>query len=147
MSLKAALIHQAKATEAMGSPFTTRLLRLLAARLEPGTPLTDRLFSWEGDISARAQSVPLRIAGALHGLVLDGTDAGLAAVYPPHAPSDDALWDAVTAAFAAHTARIDFWLNSPPQTNELGRSAFLIAAASFIAEQALPKLLVTTLLH
>ncbi len=34
-----------------------------------------------------------------------------------------------------HAARIDDWLNSPPQTNELGRSAVLIAVGHWLAER------------
>ena len=88
----------------MGSPFTARLCRLLADRLAPGDPVADRVLGWPGDPSHRADALPLRLAGALHGLVLEGRDAGLAAVYPPHhaAADDDALWAAVAAAFAAH---------------------------------------------
>ena len=81
----------------MGSPFTARLCRLLAERLAPGDPVSDRVLGWPGDPSHRADALPLRLAGALHGLVVEGRDAGLAAVYPPHhaAADDDALWAAV----------------------------------------------------
>lgn len=140
MTLAEALLDQALTTESFGSTFTTQLLRLLADRLAPGTPIADRLLTWEGDITNRAQSVPLRIAGALHGLVLDGTDPGLIAVYPPNTPSDDALWGAVSSAFVRHEARLQNWLDLPPQTNEVRRSAALIAAAAFTATHSKPVL-------
>ncbi len=140
MSLAAALSRQAGVCAALGSPFTGRVLRLLAGRLAPGTPLTDRLFAWPGDISASGASVPLRLAGALHGLVLSGADPALAAVYPPApAPGDEALWDAVARALDAHAGRIGAWLDRPPQTNEVGRSAVLIAAGHWLtARYGLP---------
>jgi hypothetical protein len=51
-----------------------------AARLTRGTPLTDRLFDWQGDIGPRGDSVPLRLCGALHALHLQG-NAALMAVH------------------------------------------------------------------
>ena len=140
MSLPAALRTQAAACAGLGSPFTARLLGLLADRLRPGTPLTDRLFGWSGDIGAAGQSVPLRLAGSLHGLVLDGSAPALATLYPPNpAPTDDALWQAIDAVLHTHAPRLDDWLNRPPQTNEVGRSAVLIAAGHWLAaEYGLP---------
>ncbi|GHE02031.1 hypothetical protein U879_17170 [Defluviimonas sp. 20V17] len=132
LGLAEALHGQAKACAALGSPFTARLLRLCADRLTPGTPLTDRLFGWPGDITARADSVPLRLAGALHALVQSGQDTPLAAVYPPHEAADAALWDAVAAALVRHEDFILRWLDSPPQTNEVRRSAVLIALAAWL---------------
>ncbi len=129
---------QGEVCTAMGSPFTGRLCRLLAERLAPGDPVADRVLGWTGDPGGRADALPLRLAGALHGLVIEGRDAGLAAVYPPdhEAVSDDALWAAVAAAFVAHAAAILRRLDGPPQTNEPQRSAalcpgFLTVAARF----------------
>ena len=112
------------------------LLRVIAERIQPGTALSDRLLDWPGDITAAGASVPLRLAGALHGLVLDGSDDGLRGVYPPHdVPTDDALWSAVDAAMTLHSARIHRWLDRPPQTNEVGRSAVLIALGHWLTQR------------
>ena len=135
MSFPDALENQARSCEMLGSPFTARLLRLLAERLRPGTPLADRLFRWEGDISGNGDSVPLRLAGALNMLVLSGEDADLAAVYPPTESPDDAIWSAVAAALDRHAGAIDRFLDSPPQTNEVGRSAVLIAAGHWLTDR------------
>ena len=92
----------------MGSPFTARLCTLAVHRLTPGTSVADRILDWPGDPRGRADALPLRLAGVLHGLVIEGRDPGLAAVYPPHhdAATDDALWSAITAALAAHAPYI-----------------------------------------
>lgn len=132
MSFAAACRDQARSCAALGSPFTARLLTLAADRLAPGTALADRLLGWPGDISARGASVPLRLAGALHALALDGSDPALAAAYAAP-PGDAALWAAVASALARHEARLMRWLDSPPQTNEVGRSAALIAAGHWLA--------------
>jgi hypothetical protein len=127
MSVRAAFRAQAAHCAAMGSPFTARLCRLAAERLAPGGPVADRVLGWPGDPGHRADAVPLRLAGALHGLVIEGRDAALAAVYPPHDAdaTDDALWAAVADALAAHAAGILARLDGPPQTNEPQRSAAL----------------------
>jgi hypothetical protein len=127
VSARAAFRAQAAHCAAMGSPFTARLCQLVAERLAPGSPVADRVLGWPGDPSHRADALPLRLAGALHGLVIEGRDPALAAVYPPHhaAATDDALWAAVSDALTAHAARILARLDGPPQTNEPQRSAAL----------------------
>ena len=133
MSFPDALIHQAEACEGLGSVFTGQLCRVIAAHITPDTALMRRLLDWPGDVSARGDSVPLRLAGALHGLVIEGIAPDLAALYPPNpAPANDALWQAVSTALDMHQARINHWLDRPPQTNEIGRSACLIAAAHWL---------------
>lgn len=140
--LAAALEGQARACDDLGSPFTARLCRALARVLAPGTPLTDRLLAWPGDLTGGGASVPLRLTGALHALVLQGVDAGLAAVYPPGTADDTALAAAVASALARHAGVIDSFIDSPPQTNEVGRSAVLIAAGHWLAARfGLPMML------
>jgi hypothetical protein len=72
--------------------------------------------------------VPLRTAGALHALVLDGSDATLAAAYPPAAVDDDTLWTRWTGRSPAMRDRILSALDRAPQTNEIRRSAILLPA-------------------
>jgi hypothetical protein len=102
-----------------------RLMPLIGARLTADTPVGARVLSWPGDVGPGGHSVPLRLAGALHGLVLDGTDPELASVYPPNAATDDALWAAIDTTLGRHAARIMAWLDEAPQTNEIRRSAAL----------------------
>lgn len=130
--LRHALRQQAEACAGLDSAFMARLCTLLAERLTPDTPLTRRLFDWPGDLSPAAASIPLRLAGALHAQVLRG-DAALAAVYPPNPADDAALWQAVQDALHREEAFVDRFLDSPPQTNEVRRSAVLIAAGHWLA--------------
>lgn len=106
-----------------------RLMAGLADRLLPGNPVADRVLGWTGDPSAGADSVPLRLAGGLHALVLSGVDPDLARAYANPAA------DPTTAALAALPRHADVlldWLASAPQTNEVRRSAVLIAAAQWL---------------
>lgn len=135
MTLSDALRDQAASCDALGSPFMGRLLRLLADRLRAGTPVADRLMGWEGDVTSRGHSVPLRLAGALHALKLRDADGPLARVYPPHDASDEALWKAVAQAMATDATFINAFLDSAPQTNEVRRSAALLPAALIVHDR------------
>ncbi len=133
-ALRDALRAQARACANLGSPFTARLMSLAADRLLPGGSVADRLLGW-ADPSNMADSVPLRLAGALHRLVLNGASPDLARHWPPHDPGeDDALWRAVETALADHADILQVWLDSPPQTNEVRRAAALIPAFHMLAD-------------
>lgn len=139
--LRLALRQQAAACATLGSPFMARLCTLLAEGLRPDTRLTRRLFDWPGDLRPSGDSLPLRLCGALHALVLRG-DPALAAVYPPNQADDARLWSALQATLTRHAAFIDAFLDSAPQTNEVRRSAVLIAVAHTLAARfALPLVL------
>ena len=118
---------------ALGSPFTARVLRLLAERVQPGTPLTDRMFAWQGDIGPYGDSLPLRLLGGLHALVLTGEAPQLVAAYPPNVVDDAALADALDHALAHHQDTLNLWLDNPPQTNEIRRAAALITGGAWLA--------------
>lgn len=126
MNVREAFKHQGVACEALGSPFMGRLMPMLGARLERGTPIADRVLNWSGDPSPSGDNVPLRLAGALHALKLDGLALG--SVYPPNRVDDDTLWSAIQAAMHNHSERLLSWIGNAPQTNEVRRAAFLLPA-------------------
>lgn len=115
--------NQGEACERLGSTFTGRLCRLAGKRLAQGGAVADVILGWKGDASALGDSVPLRLAGALHALVIKGRSPLLAAVYPPNheAVTDEVLWAAVAAALRTEEAFILDRLTGPPQTNEVRR--------------------------
>lgn len=135
MSWRAIFADQAKTCADLGSPFTAAVLTLIAENGLPDGPVADRIASWPGDISSRGASVPLRLAGALHALILLNKDPRLAAQYPPNPLDLTALSQAVDTALIRHMDHIDTWLNSAPQTNEVARSAALIAATGWLAQR------------
>ncbi|MBN8291752.1 DUF2332 family protein [Rhodobacter sp. NTK016B] len=132
--LRQAFRAQGASCAALGSPFMERLCTLLADRLEPDRPLTKRLFDWPGDMTASGDAVPLRLAGALHALVLRGNTA-LEAVYPQHNVPDEALWQAIDTALDAAVDFIAPFIERAPQTNEVRRAAVLIATGHWLAER------------
>lgn len=136
MSIPGVFRAQARACEALGSPFTARLLMILAEMLHPGTAVFDRVLNWQGDPTSGGDSVPLRLAGGLHALVLSGKDDGLTGCYPPNiAANDQTFRAALSAALTLHKDLLLQWLDSPPQTNEVARSAVLVAAGQSLASR------------
>jgi len=130
--------QQSEDCAAMGSPLMARLMSGLAEALRPGDPVSDLVLTWPGDPSSRAESVPLRLAGGLHALVLTERAPDLAAAY---AQGTDPT-DLAVLAIRQHAAFLMDWLASPPQTNEVRRSAPLIAAAHWLtARFGLPMIL------
>ncbi len=127
--IRHAFRQQSKACASLGSPLMERLMAGLADGLQSGSPVADAVLGWQGDPSPSADSVPLRLAGGLHALVLTGADPDLAAAYadPGTDPTRVAL-----AAIARHPDHLLNWLKSPPQTNEIRRSIVLIAAGHWL---------------
>ena len=110
-----------------------RLMELFAERLERGSVVSDRVLNWTGDPRPQSDNLPLRLAGALHALRLEGL--ALDHVYPPHVVEDDALWSAIEAAFEAFPDRILDWLESAPQTNEVRRSAVILPTLALLQSE------------
>ncbi len=109
-----------------------QLMAIFAERLRPGNLVSDEILNWPGDPLPSADSVPLRMAGALHALKLQGK--ALAAIYPPKTVDDDTLWQGVSRAMDYHADQIVNWLGSAPQTNEVGRAATILPALALLRE-------------
>ncbi|QPC86019.1 DUF2332 family protein [Mesorhizobium sp. NBSH29] len=124
---------QAKACDALQSPFTARLCRLLSQNLDRSSRTGRKVLDWSGD--PRADALALRLCGGLHALVLSGVDAELTGVYPPHDVAEGALAMAAGGAMSRHDAFLENWLDSPPQTNETGRAALLLPGFLTIARE------------
>lgn len=119
----------------LDSPFMQRLCALLADRLRHSNDVFAQVLQWPGRPDASHDALPLRLCGALHWLVLAGKNARLTHAYPPNHAADDALWQAVEAAAQAHAPAILMRLRSPPQTNEVRRSAVLLPGFLEIARR------------
>ncbi len=127
-AVRDAFLVQAQACDRLGSPFTAEICRVLAAGLDPENALERSVLEWRGDPSPFADSVPLRLVGALHGLVRAGRAPRLAALYPPQPLAEpQRLLAAVRSTLREHPDFIRAFLDHPPQTNEVGRSAVLMA--------------------
>lgn len=116
-----ALIAQATACEAIGSTMYTRLFRDLADDYADN----GRTYALLAGRSTRPihDAIPLRLAAALHRIVLSGRDERLARHYPSVGgkPGQDFTADFI-AYMRDHIDEIDVALTQQVQTNEVGRS-------------------------
>ena len=125
--------RQAKACDELGGPFTASVCRVLGAHLDDSSAFGRRVATWPVD-SLAPDLMPLRCCAALNLLARSGRAPTLAAFYPPQAPGDDdAFWGAMSAAISDHDSEMAAFLDSPPQTNEVVRSAVLLGGFLHIA--------------
>jgi len=132
----AAFDNQVAYCTASGALTTARICAALRDLVEAGEggEVLDRVRQWPG--APLADALPLRLAGGLHALHLNGTEPALKAIYDDTPEVDDI--HIVAAALHQHEAALLPWLDGPPQTNEAGRSANFIAAMLWLADQGLP---------
>lgn len=91
-----------------------------------------RFANWEGDIGSAGAALALRLASGLHALVLKGIDPHLEAAYPPNNVANPVFINAVIGAMTRHDEFLCHWIESASQTNEVGRSGVIIAAAHWL---------------
>jgi hypothetical protein len=126
--------EQGRWCERLGSPFTARICAALAEALDPGTTIGRRVLDWPGETMRDA--LALRLCGGLHALVRRGEAPELASLYPPAPlPSAETLRPALSRALIEYSEALDRWLDSAPQTNEVGRSAVLMSGLLVLAER------------
>ncbi len=135
MNLPDQLLVQAKACEDLGSPFMGRMMRLLADGLAPDGRAAKAIFDFVENRPDPHEVIGLRLAGALHALVLTGTSPALVAVYPPNSVDDHKLLSTILREMEAHADHVITWLASAPQTNEIRRSNALLPGIGLIAAQ------------
>lgn len=127
-----AIAWQARHAEEAGAPITGRIIRAEAAIIAADTQTGQRMADWPG--LSLEDAMPLRVAGALHFLHLTGATDALAPVYAGEV-TDQAAVDALVAEVAqAFDAALLPWLDGPPQTNEAGRSASVMAGLLWLGE-------------
>lgn len=126
-----ALRAQAAACGALGSPMYERLFTELADDYAWG----GRTYALLAGRSERPvhDAVPLRLAGAIHRVVLRGEDDRLAAHYPSAGgrPGPDFPADFI-AYVREHLDEVEEGLSSQVQTNEVGRSVVPLAVSHWL---------------
>ena len=120
-----------------GAPCTGRVVRAQLRLLDGATQVGARIAAWPG--RPLEDALPLRLAGGHHNLVLTGKDMRLEPVYRGEV-TDQAQVDAlVVAVTREHDAELLPWLDGPPQTNEAGRSASIMAALLWLSPRMGPR--------
>ena len=135
--VREAIEWQARHSESAGAPCTARVIRAELAILETDSATGRRMANWQG--LSLADAMPLRIAGGLHWLYLSGEDRRLEPVYGGLLTDQGAI-DAIVADMAVKfDARLMPWLDGPPQTNEAGRSASVMAGLLWLSGRLEPR--------
>lgn len=132
-----AFAFQADYCEANDAPITARLCRAIAASVDAATETGRRILAWPGPPIPDA--LPLRTAGGFHALWRDGRAPGLDGLFAGRERDPARIAAASRAVLDAHDAEIATWLDGPPQTNEPGRSAGLMAGLLVLAERFGPR--------
>ncbi|HKD52630.1 MAG TPA: DUF2332 family protein, partial [Steroidobacteraceae bacterium] len=115
--VRQAFLDQAGYCDRLGSPFTALLCRALGDGLDGSVEIERNILEWPGDPGPFRDSVPLRVAGALHFLVRAGQAPEVAGLYPPHATAEPAtLLAASRAALEEQESFVHEFLQFPPQT-------------------------------
>ena len=127
-----AFLAQAEACRPLGSSFTADLCLSFAKNLDHSSAVGVFCHNWKGDPSPSADSIPLRLCGGLHAIVLSDLDDTLAQYYPSNG-GNVPPWEVIQQALIDHEAFLLNWLQSPPQTNEVSRSAVIWPAFMEIA--------------
>ena len=138
----ARLRAQAEACGRLGSPLYALLLDRAALDFEQGGPTRPLLAPRAGDPSGSV--LPLRLAGAVHRLVLEGAAPELgeryaewagAGVASPDESARERTWEAFRAVLDERAERLAELVGLPVQTNEVGRCAALLPGFFAIASR------------
>ena len=127
---------QSDACAALGSPMYARLFAELADDYAWGGR-TYALLAGRSDRPIH-DALPLRLAGAIHRVVLRGDDPRLAAHYPTASgsPGDDFPADFI-GYMREHLAEVEDGLASQVQTNEVGRSVVPLAVSHWMTSHGI----------
>jgi hypothetical protein len=134
--VRQAIAWQAEHAARADAPCTGRVVKSELAILGTDTGLARRMENWAG-LTLR-DAMPLRVAAGLHYLLLGGEERRLEPVYAGLMTDQWAIDEIVADMAVKYDARLMPWLDSPPQTNEAGRSASIMAGLLWLSERLGP---------
>jgi hypothetical protein len=111
------------------------VLDTLAEVLDETTQTGAKVLRWAGD--PMRDALKLRLTGGLHALAQSGEDAALSALYKDQTGEMGAILRRVVAEYDGWLLP---WLDSAPQTNEVGRSGALWPGVMRVAARYGPKI-------
>lgn len=118
---------QAAYCDANDAPITAAICRALAGALGAGSATGQAVLEWQGN--PVADGLVLRLVGGIHALWQEGAVPELDPLFVEGADQTEAI----TSVLSRHDAELIRWLDSPPQTNEPGRSAALMTGLLHLA--------------
>ena len=131
------ILHQAKHCENNGAHCTGRIVRAQLALMNSDTECGKVIQNWPG--LPLEDALPLRLAGGFHHLHLTGSDDRLTPVYRGILTDQSQVDETVLAVVRDHDEKLLPWFDSPPQTNEAGRSASFMVGLKWLSGRLGPK--------
>ena len=136
-SVAETLEWHARHCDRAGAPITARVIRSLLAVMKLDTASGRRLANWAG--KGIEDALALRVVGGLHFLCLSGQEPRLQPVFTGLV-SDQASVDRLVCEAAERFDHVLLpWFDGPPQTNEAGRSASVMAALLWLSQRVGPR--------
>jgi hypothetical protein len=126
---------QIAACRQLGSDFTADVLAGLIDVLDHSTQTGARILDWVGE--PRVDALTLRIAGGLNALARSGQDGELSALYAARAGDWQGVFRRVLRVWDDWLFP---WLDTAPQTNEVGRAGVLWPGMMEIARRFGPRI-------
>ncbi|WP_282606782.1 DUF2332 domain-containing protein [Pelagibius sp. Alg239-R121] len=132
-AVRAHFLAQSKSCRSMGSPFTAGLLETAGERLSTSSRIGATVLRWPGTPSDDA--LALRFAAGLHWLALRGGDKELAELYRERGivGQQPSSWKLIEQVLERHGTALMRFIERPPQTNEVGRSAVIFGGFMAVA--------------
>jgi len=137
VDVREAIGWQADHADKADAPITARVVRGELAILDTPTEVGQRMRDWPG--LSLEDAMPLRVAGGLHWLHLTGAEPRLAPVYAGEVTDQAAVNEIVAEVARTWDAKLEPWLDSPPQTNEAGRSSSIMAGLLWLSRRLGPR--------
>lgn len=120
-----------------GAPITGRICFGLAEALGEDTATGRRVLAWAQPPIPDA--LPLRLVGGVHALYLAGEVPGLDRLFDGSLEDKGLIAELLGDVLKTFDHRLLPWLDSPPQTNEAGRSAALTAGLAWLAARGMQR--------
>lgn len=125
------ILHQAEHCKNNGAYVTARVVKAQIALMDSDTGCGKMIREWPG--LPLEDAMPLRLAGGFHHLHLTGADDRLTAIYAGEITDQEQVNRLVASIAADHEELLLPWFESPPQTNEAGRSASFMAGLKWLS--------------
>ena len=129
-TLAHAFANQVAYCRANGAPLTAAVCGAVWARVDGDSALGRALLDWPGD--PLVDVLPLRVAAGVRASHLSGAAPELGPLYAGELARED-VGDVIERVLRDHETAILPWLAGPPQTNEAGRAAGLMAGLLWLS--------------
>lgn len=128
--IRSSFVDQAHFCRRMNAPRTAMICDALAVALGGDSRTGARVLGWAGE--PLIDALPLRLVGGLNAMAMRTPGSALATLFGSGTGDATAI---LADALRQHDDALLPWLDGPPQTNEIGRSAALMAGLLAVAHR------------